>query len=144
MVCGWFHQHLVGLILLKDLPFGTSYIRDGKHLYIGAAWLKIYIVFKKNKKMTVKEFIACTNYFKKHNNIRARLFIKFLKKEKQAYLLLNAKLPCYKLWADYYIDELWSLKQRHAMKEIFSRLESSWHIFLWPFRRTTQICKSVP
>lgn len=81
--------------------------------------------------MTVKEFIACTNYFKKHNNIRARLFIKFLKKEKQAYLLLNAKLPCYKLCADYYIDELWSLKQRHAMKEILSRLESSWHIFLW-------------
>lgn len=80
--------------------------------------------------MTVKEFIEATDYFKKHHNIRARLFIKFLKKEKQAYLLLNAKLPCYKLCADYYIDELWSLKQRHAMKEILSRLEPSWHIFL--------------
>lgn len=81
--------------------------------------------------MTVKEFIDGTNYFKKHNNIRARLFIKFLKKQKQAYLLLNVKLPPYKLCADYYIDELWSIKQKHAMKKILSRLKSSWHIFLW-------------
>lgn len=80
--------------------------------------------------MTVKEFIDGTNYFKKHHNIRARLFIKFLKKEKQAYLLLNAKLPSYKLCAEYYLDELWSIKERHAMKEILSRLEPSWHIFL--------------
>lgn len=81
--------------------------------------------------MTVKEFIDGTNYFKGYNNIRARLFIKFLKKQKQAYLLLNAKLPPYKLCADYYIDELWSIKQKDAMEEILSRLESSWHIFLW-------------
>ena len=53
--------------------------------------------------MTVKEFIEATDYFKKHHNIKARLFIKFLKKEKQAYLLLTARAPSYKVCFREYI-----------------------------------------
>ena len=74
--------------------------------------------------MTVKEFIDGTNYFKKHNNIRARLFIKFLKKKKKAYLLLYAKFPSHKSCAEEYVYDLW-LRQ-----EMYDCLKKEFTIFV--------------
>lgn len=83
--------------------------------------------------MTVKEFIDRTNYFKGYNNIRARLFIKFLKKQKQAYLLLNAKLPPYKLCAEDYVYDLWLRQEIYDCNMLIFLLQSSWHEFLWKY-----------
>lgn len=83
--------------------------------------------------MTVKEFIKATDYFKKHHNIRARLFIKFLKKEKQAYLLLDAKFPSYKSCAEDYVYDLWFRKEKCDFNKILFLLQPSWHEFLWKY-----------
>ena len=83
--------------------------------------------------MTVKEFIDGTNYFKKHNNIRARLFIKFLKKKKKAYLLLYAKFPSHKSCAEDYLYDLWFRKEMPDFNKILFLLQPSWHEFLWKY-----------
>lgn len=95
--------------------------------------------------MTVKEFIDGTNYFKKHNNIRARLFIKFLKKQKQACLLLNVKLPHHKVCAEEYVyDLLIATKNVQPVSRSLFVLQSSWHEFLWKHlneqRKYVRVC----
>ena len=83
--------------------------------------------------MTVKEFLDGTNYFKKHNNIRARLFIKFLKKKKKAYLLLYAKFPSHKSCAEEYVYVLWLRQEMYDCNMLIFLLQSSWHEFLWKY-----------